>query len=289
MKQLLTATIAASTCVLMGAAAMAADLPTRRAPPAPPPPPVFTWTGAYIGVNAGYAFDAGQRSVISAEDGLGVNLADGTRPSFGRMRGDGFSGVGQIGYNYELAATPFISSNLGFGAGGIVLGVEADASYTDIRSNASYFSDRLSTFSGRTDFVGTARGRLGLAIDNALLYGTGGFAYGSARSGANFYGPTGNLTYTGSSDSLRTGYAYGGGIEYALTPTSLFNVFRASAVTVKAEFIHYDLGSYNLRLANTAGDPAGYNQRIKVSGDIVRLGLNYKFGAIAAAPVVARY
>ena len=60
-------------------------------------------------------------------------------------------------------------------------------------------------------------------------------------------------------------------------------------MTVKAEFIHYDLGSYNLRLANTSGLANGYNQRIRVDGDIVRLGLNYKFGGIAAAPVIARY
>src|SRR5262245_33191295 len=32
--------------------ASAADLP-RKAPPAPPPPPPLSWTGFYVGVNAG--------------------------------------------------------------------------------------------------------------------------------------------------------------------------------------------------------------------------------------------
>ena len=170
-----------------------------------------------------------------------------------------------------------------------MIGVEADASYTDVHTSGAYFSDRLSTFNGNTEVVGTARGRLGFAIDNALLYGTGGFAYGGVRSAANFYGPAGNLTYAGASDSLRSGYAYGGGIEFALAPATFLNVLRASAVTVKAEFIHYELGSYNLRLPNVNGQANGYDQRIRVSGDIVRLGLNYKFGAVAAPPVVARY
>ena len=36
------------------AAASAADLPRRALPPAPIPVPIFTWTGTYFGVNAGY-------------------------------------------------------------------------------------------------------------------------------------------------------------------------------------------------------------------------------------------
>ena len=51
-----------STVVLSASAvtAVAADLPSRRAPPVyiPPPVPVFTWTGFYLGGNARYAFDA---------------------------------------------------------------------------------------------------------------------------------------------------------------------------------------------------------------------------------------
>ena len=39
--------------------ALAADLPTHKAPPAPAPamsPRTFTWTGFYVGVNGGYGF-----------------------------------------------------------------------------------------------------------------------------------------------------------------------------------------------------------------------------------------
>ncbi|MFL5323318.1 MAG: porin family protein, partial [Microvirga sp.] len=46
-----------SSVALLGftAGAMAADLP-RRAPPVFVPVPVFTWTGFYVGVNAGYGW-----------------------------------------------------------------------------------------------------------------------------------------------------------------------------------------------------------------------------------------
>ncbi|MCJ2097959.1 porin family protein, partial [Methylobacterium sp. E-046] len=53
MTKLLTS-LAAFTALT--AAASAADLPRRAAPPPVfTPVPVFTWTGAYFGINAGYA------------------------------------------------------------------------------------------------------------------------------------------------------------------------------------------------------------------------------------------
>ena len=54
---------AAAMTVASAVAAQAADLPTRKAPPAPVfVPPPFTWTGFYIGVNAGGIWSSGSRS-----------------------------------------------------------------------------------------------------------------------------------------------------------------------------------------------------------------------------------
>ncbi|WP_238294383.1 outer membrane protein, partial [Methylobacterium longum] len=140
---------------------------------------------------------------------------------------DGFSGGGQIGYNFQL--TP---------GSGVVIGIEADAQYLDFgrsRNNAFvsgalapgyYLTDPRGLSS--LDFFGTVRGRLGYAFDRTLVYGTGGFAYGSGSADRSFGGFAGN-------DSFRTGYAVGGGIEYALPTDSFLNFFRSSAVTLKVE------------------------------------------------------
>ena len=193
-KKLLLAS--AATALLTGAAS-AADLPRRAAPPPVfTPVPVFTWTGAYFGINAGYAFDASSRT----NNTFAVPFpyaAPGTVASFRNRSQDGFSGGGQIGYNWQL--TP---------GSGVVIGVEADAQYLDFgrnRNNAFvsgavapgyYLTDPRGLSS--LDFFGTVRGRLGYAFDRTLVYGTGGFAYGSGSADRSFGGYAGN-------DSFRTG------------------------------------------------------------------------------------
>ncbi|MCJ2061750.1 porin family protein, partial [Methylobacterium sp. J-088] len=172
----LLASLAAFTALT--AAASAADLP-RRAPPPPifTPVPVFTWTGAYFGINAGYAFDASSRSNSSVFGVPAPYAAVGTTATFRDRSQDGFSGGAQVGYNYQF--TP---------GSGVVVGIEADAQYLDFgrnRNNAFingavapgyYVTDPRGLSS--LDYFGTVRGRLGYAFDRTLVYGTGGFAYG---------------------------------------------------------------------------------------------------------------
>ena len=261
-------TLLLSTIVLSATAmtAFAADLPSRRAPPVyiPPPLPVFTWTGAYIGGNAGYAFD----------NNTSFATTRGATRAFSSSKTNGFTGGGQIGYNYQIGNVPLFGGLPGLGnggaGGGLVIGVEADAAYTDLNRN---YNLGATPYLARTDFVGTARGRVGVAFGDLLIFGTGGFAYGGVRDNVG----------NGSVDKIATGYAYGGGLEYAIPTTSFVNVFHSSAVTLKAEYLHYDLGS--TQIASGA-----LNSRVHNDGNLVRGGINYKFDLFgSAAPVVARY
>ncbi len=99
------------------------------------------------------------------------------------------------------------------------------------------FNPNVLTNTYRTDlsFLGTVRGRVGYAFDRVFVYGTGGFAYGDVTQRVGFQ-TAAPLTYFGSRSRIDTGYAYGGGIEYALPTDSFLNFFRSNAVTIKAEY-----------------------------------------------------
>ncbi|WP_375464844.1 outer membrane protein [uncultured Methylobacterium sp.] len=284
MKKLL-ASLAAFTALT--AAASAADLPRRAPPPVFTPVPVFTWTGFYFGINAGYAFDAGEdRKVYGLPAGSVVGSPDTNVliATTNQGQSDGFSGGAQIGYNYQF--TP---------GSGVVIGVEADAQYLDTgrraigTQNFTYTGNGgfafavppragIVTRGNGLDYFGTVRGRIGYAFDRVLFYGTGGFAYGSGEQDQNF-----SSIGLGSRDEFRTGYAAGGGVEYALPTDSFLNFFRSSAVTLKVEGLYVSLD----RSRNTVGGIySGAQNLVYIAGGaretefaVVRAGLNYKFGS----------
>lgn len=285
MSQTFRFAVAATFGLAMAGSAMAADLPLRSPPPVyAPPPPVFTWTGFYLGVNGGYDFDHRSRYLTGTSNGL-VALGSAVPTPF-RQADAGFTAGGQIGYNYQIGGFGGAGGFLGLGAASIVVGVEADIAYTDLDKTASFtgansnpvLGPATTTFRSQMDFLGTARGRVGLAFNQFMVYGTGGFAYGDVDSRLVNFAPNGTtVASSGRSSGFTTGYTYGGGIEYALPTGSFLNFFKSSAVTVKAEYLRYELDSGNLRDtgAGTVALPAGY--KLKNEGNLARIGLNYKF------------
>lgn len=229
MKSAISATFA--LLVAGTAAASAADLPTRTYTKAPVLVQVYNWTGFYIGVNAGIGGD-------KTDYNFG-GVASGNVTSFG-----GFGG-GQIGYNYQFA-------------GNWVAGIEADIQGGSLKSeiNASIPPVGLS---GGTEmkWFGTVRGRLGYAFDRVLVYGTGGFAYGSEDTYLNA-APL--LTFSRSADL--TGWTAGGGVEYAVT----------NNVSVKTEYLYFEFDRNNIAaIGQTTIDN-------KVTAHTLKVGLNYAFG-----------
>ncbi len=245
MNMIRRSTLPALAGLVLAGAASAADLPPRVAPPPPPIPPAFTWTGFYIGANAGYGFRGGAST-----------YAD---PTYGTVTesksGNGFVGGGQVGYNYQF--TP---------GSGWVLGAEADFQGTTFgrRGDGTIGATPYYGVSPSLDWFGTVRGRVGYAFDRWLVYGTGGFAYGGG--GASPYASAYPYTLP---DTTRLGYAVGGGVEYALT----------EKISVKVEGLYVDLGKRGAgATAYDAAVPAYYGTGRSESGfGLVRGGLNWRF------------
>jgi outer membrane immunogenic protein len=271
--------VVAASVVFGSGAASAADLPAqiyRKAPPIADA--VYDWSGFYVGVNAGYA-NGRDGNTITANDPVTLGgITGGFVPAGVSSRGDGFTGGGQIGWNYQFHHGP---------TGGVAIGLEADAAYLDIDRTSDTITARGfdTQFHSGLDFLATVRGRLGYAFDRLLVYGTGGFASGEVNNRMTNINRVGVAGYTGSQDTMRPGYACGGGIEYALASNAGFNVFHASGVTVKVEYLHYDLGTSSFvsnAVPGVATAGTAFTNSVHSNGDLVRAGLNYNFGNLAA-------
>jgi outer membrane immunogenic protein len=228
------------------------------------PAPAYTWTGFYIGVNGGFGGDEFRYpvSVSNAATTFGYGQ--------GRLTSSGFLGGGQVGYNFQIP-------------GYYILGLEADFSGASITgavgANGAIGDTPFSLSAGSTlDYFGTVRGRLGFAFRDRLIgYVTGGFAYGGLNSWAN--GSAAGLGSFGVSKSnFAEGWTVGGGVEYAIT----------NNWTLKTEYLYADLGSATLFNAPIFATGVNASLRVKTSDNLVRFGINYKFG-LPEALVVAKY
>lgn len=248
--------------VALSTTAFAADLGARQIKPTPYVAPIalYTFTGFYIGVNAGYAF-----SNSSGANYIGNTIYTSLRgnvPQSYSLSRDGFSVGAQAGYNQQF--------------GQFVAGIEADIAYTDLKRSQVVVAP-LATGIAKAEntYVGTLRGRLGFVpVDRLLLYVTGGLAYGESKLNNTITG-TGALTgatWAGGKSDTRFGYALGAGAEYAVT----------NNISIKGEYLYYNLGRRTVTAGPTsaaavASGAAGVLRTSDNSFSLVRAGLNYKF------------
>jgi outer membrane immunogenic protein len=232
-----TAILTAGFATAVSAADLAVKAPVYKAPVVP----AFSWTGCYIGAEAGGIWGHSRHTD-----------ADPTDPDFGvPISSNGVSGGlvgGTAGCNFQF------SNNW-------VLGVENDFSWT----NAEGTGPDLPPFTAggtnqtRMKWLDTMRGRLGYAWNRAFFYGTGGLAYADTAVKVCVFDCT-------EESRTRSGWVVGAGVEYA--PTAWEHV------TVKLEYLHADFGTKSFFTSpNAVAVPAD----VTLTNDIVRAGINYRF------------
>jgi outer membrane immunogenic protein len=245
--------------------ALAADLPVK-APyvKAPIPPAVYNWTGAYVGGNIGWGDSRGGNGESCLNSATGTSAGCAVVPDSG-LRANGALGGGQFGYNWQR--------------GTWVFGLEGDLQASHIRG-ASLVAGTAgvpSSFAAvqDIDWFGTARGRVGVAYNNVLFYGTGGVMYADLQTTQNLQFNTGVIFPAQSSD-VRAGWVAGGGVEWGVLPN----------LSLKAEGLYYDLGHVTTAATQVPGTSVFTDfKTFGFHGVIGRIGFNYHLDT----PVVAKY
>lgn len=247
--------LAGTAMAVVPAVAMAADLPVRG----PAPAPVFvqaapTWGGFYVGANFGLAWT----SAKNFQDNVSLcgNSLCGWESD--DQNGSGVGGLAGLtaGYNFQ--------------SGNFVYGLEADiAGVWGGKVKNSNYNQELSTRA-----VATIRARLGIASGATLFYLTGGVAAVNQKLASDV--GCSDCNYSGSSTEWNWAGVVGAGIEHQL----------GGGWSAKVEALYIP----NVE-TNRSVRPFGVSKGFRAESDIgiVRFGVNYRFGAAAAAPVVARY
>jgi outer membrane immunogenic protein len=236
--------------------------------------PASNWNGIYIGGSAGLGFGGDSNSLdldgfnYFCDDKSGCPSIPGEVTDAGTDTA--FIGGGQVGFNYALSNRWVIGIDADFSA------FDFSTSRTPASSKADWGADTLVIV--EMNWLATVRGRVGYAVDQWLIYGTGGVAFNDGQyrnydfcKDESLNCGSGLMDARGDMDA---GWTMGGGVELALSST----------LSAKAEylFVRFDGKQYT----GTAEFPANKDEqfvdyRFSASPtdlNILRLGLNYKFG-----------
>ncbi len=220
--------------------AIAADLPPPGGPPAAPAEyyPVKSafknWGGAYLGLNGGYAFGSSDWSVIGA--------------STGHFNVSGFIIGATLGANFQFDAWVF--------------GLEGDFDWSSLQGSSSVAGCAAvvapivgTACQTKSDWLSTARVRVGYAFDRFLVFATGGLALNDLIMTLPGLGIT--------TRDVEAGWTAGAGFEYAFTDNW----------TAKVEYLYVDFGKLTCLTSTSvcANSPA-----ITLNENVIRAGVNYK-------------
>jgi outer membrane immunogenic protein len=235
--------LTSASIIALAAAANAADMyvPGPAGPGGYKDGPVYgpVWAGFYAGIQGGWASIEDKQHLSSPTFALDIS-----NPADGGVYG------GHIGYNLQ--------------SGSFVYGIEADFEGNSIDKTFVIGAPFANT-TGREqiDWQGSVRARLGYAVGSALLYATGGWAYGQFSDKYDTAGPTFHQTVTGT----RSGWTLGGGVEYAVNPKWSF----------RTEYRYTDWGTTTNNL-NVFLAPPG-TSKDAVTEQTVRVGVSYHVGS----------
>jgi hypothetical protein len=195
------------------------------------------WTGPFVGAEMLGSLDSVDTTETTAATGATFHKFSSS--------GGGIGGGFNLGYNWQLPENQFV--------------VGALASFDGLSNGAG------GVFHTNDDYAGLIEARAGYLLNPVLLwYGETGLAIGQENARANLGGPTTSLSRTA------TGFALGGGFEWALPAQTL--AFAGTSLFVDYQHIWWDSGT----MTTPAAAP-NLDFRWQRESNIVRLGVRLHF------------
>ena len=244
-----TSLLVAAAC-MAGSAQLAygADLPVKAPVYKASPVTVYNWTGFYVGGDVGYGWGTIQNTATTASGAYPVGFVFAPEDLTGVVAG------GHAGYNYQMDH--------------VVVGIEGDFDWTDMKGSASDVSPVLlripttTETTGKVTWLADITGRVGYAWDSWLLYAKGGAAWAHTEASSV---TTGQISSTSSGSETRSGWLIGGGLEWGFMPHW----------SAKAEYNFMDFGTKDVVRVSDTGTINHRDSTMRVN--VVKAGISYHF------------
>jgi outer membrane immunogenic protein len=227
-----------------------------------------SWTGWYVGGNAGGAWSDTSTGTIASSGGGAVVIPPADIAAISTLSHDssndsGFAGGIEGGYNWQ--------------SDWLLLGIETEYGWFNIEQNRSnnFQSGLLITppvtatvrQTLSTDWVWTLRPRIGVVSGPWLFYGTAGVASTKINYEVAYSDTQATpRTATATANDTKTGWTAGLGAAYLFAPSWI----------IKGEWLYSDFGNVRAS-ANTAGGYAQFTSEAEVKANLIRMGVDWKF------------
>lgn len=228
----------AAAAIGLVTAANAADLPSAIKAPAAAPAS-YSWTGLYLGANAGYGFSAFPLGIAPANaQAAALVNAIGNPGVIGPNAGGAVGGL-HGGVDWQVSQS-------------WVWGIAGSFDFTNIGSSASATAPATASLAdqARVDWYGTFVGRVGyLVAPDVMLYGDGGLAVGNISHNATVSCAFGAaFCFSNGTSNVHTGWVAGLGVEWRFARNLSFGI----------DYQYVDLGKSSLLSTGTGATPASF-------------------------------
>jgi outer membrane immunogenic protein len=202
------------------------------------------WSGCYVGLDVGYAWgrDSDSETVTATGAASLYSPAGDANPN-------GMKAGGYVGCNYQT--------------GTLVLGIEGDGEWANLNGYTAFSHTQTppDEYASNITSQGSIRGRMGVALDRVLVYGTAGAAFANVTE--NYTLNAVSPAQSTSISSNLTGWTAGAGVEYAFDS----NLFGR---------LEYRYAGFNNLTTYPIVFP-NYTENHSISESVVRVGITFKF------------
>jgi outer membrane immunogenic protein len=236
---------------------IAADMPVKG-PIAATRAPVYDWTGLYIGeqVGAGWASNQITQTATGGAPNFPPGFLDQTN------NGRGMLGGGYAGYNYQVNR--------------YIIGVDGDYSWSTLKGTSTdvglVVGPGNSAFNhvDKVEWIATAAGRLGYAVNNWMFFGRAGWAWaGFRRDSTGFLTATGALVANITDLDTRNGGTIGTGVEWGIAPSW--------SAKLEYDYVKFNRSDFTGTTTAANGVVTHGNASADSSLNMVKLGVAFRF------------